>query len=163
MGVTTLGVVACAKAGLDAAVAATARIIAKALMAASPDSAPPIIIALSSGAEVGVVLVLDSSTAVGSGEQPKADFAFATAIRKSRSITSDWPRRRNWLHPSGDAGKLAKPHSTRQLGDVGGDAAPRGQSLSLIPLKHMLSKVAGLGGWCWCVHDEGRRLLQSLH
>ena len=59
VGATTFGVVVCASAAPHAAVAATARMIAKALMAASPSSAPLIIIALSSGAETGVVLVLD--------------------------------------------------------------------------------------------------------
>ena len=30
------------------------------------------------------------------------------------------------------------------------------------PPKYKLSKIAALGAWCWCVHDEERRLLQSL-
>ena len=48
MGVTTFGVVVCASAAAQhAAVATTARMIAKALMVASPSSAPLLIIALS--------------------------------------------------------------------------------------------------------------------
>jgi hypothetical protein len=30
-------------------------------------------------------------------------------------------------------------------------------SLALVPLKYKLSKIAGLGAWCWCIHDEERR------
>jgi hypothetical protein len=38
-----------------------------------------------------------------------------------------------------------------------------GESLSLIPLIHMLSKVAALGRWCWRVQDEERCFLQSFN
>ena len=37
-----------------------------------------------------------------------------------------------------------------------------GLSLSLVPLKYMLSKITALGRRCWSVDDEERNLLQSL-
>jgi hypothetical protein len=55
-----------------------------------------------------------------------------------------------------------KDHSEQEIEEGFSQRKPRDQSLSVIPLKHMLPKAAGLGTWCRGVHDEERRLLQSF-